>query len=221
MMKTEEALFVRAAGRLGHQSGRHRSLQAVPADQGVGNLVKFYDDVLNINSHLSYPADKHYHLVIIPVAGVVGYNVSGQRAKFALPGEVVSVSLPVDSRIEFVNNERSAMNNFLHLWFRGDDLAAMNVQAAFDVDSSRNQLMSLFNHAPSQTQAFIGQYDGRVNAIYPAKMKSVFVFVLEGAFEVQNRLMEPRDSLIINDCHELEFEALSNNAIILIISPGY
>jgi hypothetical protein len=48
----------------------------------------------------------------------------------------------------------------------------------------------------------------------------VFGFVIEGAFEFQNRLLETRDSIALwnedNETLQIEFEALSNDAIILI-----
>ena len=47
-----------------------------------------------------------------------------------------------------------------------------------------------------------------------------FVFIIEGAFEVQNRLLEARDGLSLWNLSKLEFEALSNDAILMIIEVG-
>ena len=60
---------------------------------------------------------------------------------------------------------------------------------------------------------------GREDGVYSLKnpQNGVFVFVIEGAFEVQNRLLEPRDGLAISAVEAIEFEALSNNAIILFL----
>jgi len=39
--------------------------------------------------------------------------------------------------------------------------------------------------------------------------------VINGAFEFQNRLLETRDSILLRDIKILEFEALSENALII------
>ncbi len=49
----------------------------------------------------------------------------------------------------------------------------------------------------------------------------MFVFVVLCAFEVRGRLLQVRDGLgLWNDTNNIELEALSNNAIILLIELG-
>ena len=64
---------------------------------------------------------------------------------------------------------------------------------------------------------FIGVFDGRESGNYILKEKKngIFGMVINGAFEFQNRLIENRDAILIRDIEELEFEALTENAIIL------
>ncbi|WP_379965132.1 hypothetical protein [Epilithonimonas sp. UC225_85] len=64
---------------------------------------------------------------------------------------------------------------------------------------------------------FIGVFDGREEGRYILKEKNngIFGMVINGAFEFQNRLIENRDAILIWDIEELEFEALSENALIL------
>jgi redox-sensitive bicupin YhaK (pirin superfamily) len=40
--------------------------------------------------------------------------------------------------------------------------------------------------------------------------------VIEGAFEVQDRLLHAKDGLAVWDTNEIDFEALSNDAILLL-----
>ncbi|ANF50036.1 hypothetical protein A0O34_05635 [Chryseobacterium glaciei] len=65
---------------------------------------------------------------------------------------------------------------------------------------------------------FIGLYEGRKEQEYSLyeKGKSIFGMVINGAFELQNRLMETRDAIILNEIEMLEFEALSENALIIL-----
>lgn len=64
---------------------------------------------------------------------------------------------------------------------------------------------------------FIGVFDGREtgNYILKEQKNGIFGMVINGAFEFQNRLIENRDAILIWDIEELEFEALTENAIIL------
>ena len=65
----------------------------------------------------------------------------------------------------------------------------------------------------------MGKYDGRREGVFKLTKDThtVFAFVIEGAFEVQNRLLHARDGLGLWNLDEVEFEALSNEAIILLI----
>jgi quercetin 2,3-dioxygenase len=66
---------------------------------------------------------------------------------------------------------------------------------------------------------FIGLYDGRKEEEYSLyqKGKSIFGMVINGAFEFQNRLMETRDAIILSEIEALEFEALSENALLIFL----
>nr|WP_276368981.1 hypothetical protein [Chryseolinea sp. H1M3-3] len=64
----------------------------------------------------------------------------------------------------------------------------------------------------------MGKFSGRHHCTFKTAFcrRHVFAFVLEGAFEFQNRLLEQRDGLSLSNVSELEFEALSNDAILLL-----
>ncbi|UZT97978.1 hypothetical protein ODZ84_22910 [Chryseobacterium fluminis] len=66
---------------------------------------------------------------------------------------------------------------------------------------------------------FIGLYDGRKEDtyIFYKSQKSVFGMVINGAFEFQNRMLETRDAILLSEIETLEFEALSENALILLL----
>ncbi|WP_165699302.1 pirin family protein [Hymenobacter jejuensis] len=44
-----------------------------------------------------------------------------------------------------------------------------------------------------------------------------FAFVVAGAFEVEGRLLHERDGLALWDVQEVELEALSNDALVLVL----
>lgn len=49
------------------------------------------------------------------------------------------------------------------------------------------------------------------------KNSGLFIFVIEGAFEVQGRLLHARDGLALWDIEAAEMEVLSNDAVIMVI----
>lgn len=66
---------------------------------------------------------------------------------------------------------------------------------------------------------FIGLYDGRKEQEYSlhGKGNSIFGMVINGAFEFQNRLLEVRDAILLSEIETLEFEALSENALLIFL----
>jgi redox-sensitive bicupin YhaK (pirin superfamily) len=77
---------------------------------------------------------------------------------------------------------------------------------------SKNQLM------PISTSSWIGQFDGRQKGELSLSNnhKDILVYVVDGAFEVQDRLLHAEDALLLNSVDVVDFEALSNEAILLI-----
>ncbi len=52
---------------------------------------------------------------------------------------------------------------------------------------------------------------------YQEAVTLLYFFVIQGAFEVANRLLEARDGLGLWSVKEVELEALSNEAIVLVL----
>jgi hypothetical protein len=70
-----------------------------------------------------------------------------------------------------------------------------------------------------KTPNFIGLYNGREEQEYALHIKesSIFGMVINGAFEFQNRLLETRDAILLSEIETLEFEALSENALLIFL----
>ncbi|HLO38529.1 MAG TPA: hypothetical protein VK173_08565, partial [Lacibacter sp.] len=65
----------------------------------------------------------------------------------------------------------------------------------------------------------VGKFSGRAETVYYTERSSanVFVFVLEGAFEVEGRLLHARDGLALWQATSVEMEALSNDALVMVV----
>ncbi len=46
---------------------------------------------------------------------------------------------------------------------------------------------------------------------------SLYTFIVDGAFEIEGRLMHARDGLALWNTEKIELEALSNNAIVVVL----
>jgi quercetin 2,3-dioxygenase len=90
---------------------------------------------------------------------------------------------------------------------------------AAPVLQTRNQLQefkSLQGNFPFALR--IGVFDGRREAACgTAEFSQVFILVLSGAFEVEGRLLHERDCLLLGNTRQVEVEALSNGATIVIL----
>ncbi|MGC4130134.1 MAG: hypothetical protein QM564_11400 [Bergeyella sp.] len=84
-----------------------------------------------------------------------------------------------------------------------------------EISILRNALSRISGN--TEAPNYIGIFDGREELQYQLENpdNKIFAMVLNGAFEIQNRLLENRDAVVLWEINELEFEALSENALII------
>ena len=185
-----------------------------------GSLYVLNDDTLAAEKKLSLTVPENSFVLLIPVVGAVDYKDSNGNTALLQAGEALLCDVQQHTNITIANPYENETINFLQLWVKHNNDAANTLQlVSFDINRNNN-LHSIFAETENKLPALnIGKYDGRAEDIYKIKNanKGVFVFVIEGAFEVQNRLLHARDGLALWDIEEVEFEALSNEAIILFV----
>lgn len=83
--------------------------------------------------------------------------------------------------------------------------------------TDKNQLIPLFEIA--KAFGFIEIYEARKEGFYSLKnnSNSVFVFVINDAFEIENWLLESKEGLSLFGINSLEWEALSKNALLIVL----
>ena len=120
-----------------------------------------------------------------------------------------------DQSFTFLNPYENEVVNYVHAWF--DENALQDAKLAIDLPGHQNSFLNLFGN--DSIQAHIGRFSGRVDSTFHSikDPAHVFVFVVEGAFEFQNRLLEARDGLALSNVSISDFEALSNDAILVIL----
>ncbi|MEN7550477.1 hypothetical protein AAG747_21335 [Rapidithrix thailandica] len=84
----------------------------------------------------------------------------------------------------------------------------------FEIQSFPNQLLTLFREAQASSLPKIhtGRCKGSVKGCYSLlpTNNGAFIFVIDGAFEIQGRLLHLRDALAMWNTEAITFEALSH-----------
>ena len=183
------------------------------------NLYVLNDDTLAAGKSVSMTIEEDSDIILIPIVGAIKYKDSLGNKAVIEPGEVHVLDIPAGAGIELINPYENELINFLQLWIKtpGKNIYTHPKVSKFSLTYSKNQLVEIFNQAGAT--GYMGQFDGRAETIYQLGdiKNNVFAFVIDGAFEMQYRLLHARDGLVLWDIDEVEMEALSNEAIMMII----
>ncbi|HEX6430261.1 MAG TPA: pirin family protein [Niastella sp.] len=185
-----------------------------------GPLYVLNDDTLAGGKSMSMTVEADSEILLIPVVGAITYNDNRGHSTIIEAGECQVYATPKDTTIQIGNLYKDELVNFLQIWFYKTGVEPdPNPQVIpFDIVNYKNQLVPIpANNTPYKFS--IGKYAGREESIYKLSdaRNGLFVFVIEGAFEVQYRLLHPRDGLALWEAEAIELEALSNDAIILVM----
>jgi redox-sensitive bicupin YhaK (pirin superfamily) len=196
--------------------GRYQHQHKTP----FGSLYVLNDDTLAGGKSLRMSVEDNSEVLILPVAGAVSYTDNHGHAAVIEAGECRLFTAPKGTSLEIANPFEEELVNFLQVWFKKTDGNASDLSPlfSFDINSNKNSLVQM-PAGNSGNKFYIGKYKGREEEIYKmsSEANGLFVFVIEGAFEVQYRLLHARDGLALWNVKEVEWEALSNDAIILVM----
>jgi len=185
-----------------------------------GPLYVLNDDTLAGGKSISMTVEADSVIVLIPVVGTIAYTDSAGHANYISAGECQLYTMPEGATIQLTNPFQDELVNFLQIWLyaAGSERDNAPQVTSFDIVHNTDQLVPIpVSH--SQYKFTIGKYKGREESVYKLShpQNGSFAFVIQGAFEVQYRLLHPRDGLALWEAPEIELEALSNEAIILVI----
>jgi quercetin 2,3-dioxygenase len=185
-----------------------------------GPLYVLNDDTLAGSKSLSMTIEVDSQILLIPLVGAITYNDNRGNATVIEAGECQVYAAAKDTTIRIGNPYDNELVNFLQLWFykTGVEPNAIPQVIPFDIVNYRNQLVPIpVDNTPYKIG--IGKYAGREESNYQFSDpgNGLFAYVIEGAFEVQYRLLHARDGLALWEAEEVEWESLSNDAIILVM----
>jgi hypothetical protein len=184
-----------------------------------GNLYTLNDEVLSAGSVSKQLALHNNYLLLIPVTGAITYTDNSRWLELE-PGEAVMIPLIAGGEFKISNSYPANWINYLRIEIRCDGLfAGKAARFTFDLEEHPNQFVPVIDSPALPFKVHIGRFAGREEAAYrPADgLVKIFSFVIAGAFELQNRLLHQRDGLALWNTECVEAEALSNNAILLLL----
>ncbi|MBL7749066.1 MAG: hypothetical protein JNM19_16620 [Chitinophagaceae bacterium] len=193
--------------------------------QPFGDMYILNDDVLDGGRSLSMRAEEFSWVLLLPVYGAVSFSCANGNEGLLAAGQIQILVINKDEVITITNPFADVAVNFLQVWIRGKNPITNMEQVLtdFDVNRFQNCLVKIspqrIGEAVLPFSLSIGKFSGRGETVYRRQLRGngTFVFVLEGAFEVQGRLLHPRDGLALWSIEEADMEALSSNAMILAI----
>lgn len=178
--------------------------------KAFGSLFLFNYQIIAPKQRTTIVTQKDSLHYILPLYGGIQY-----QNKLIATEQIQQIVSDKETSFE-LSNPFDENVSFLQIAFNTNALNLENDLAEFDF-GKKNKLISLFKN--NAANAYIAQFDGRKEAYYPLKNKGngIFVYIINGAFEFENRLLETGDALSIKEIEDVEWESLSENAMLLLI----
>lgn len=183
-------------------------------DDSFGVLRVFNEEHLSANASISHKVSSDVQIMLIPIMGGIDFEFDNQKG-FVHINQLQVFNLRQGQSFKIFNPYEKELVRYFYVQFDSDS-EVDSFQNEFDL-SNKNTLISIFKN--KNVTAFLGIYDGRAeeNFSLSSPENGLFTFIIQGAFEFQNRLLESGDALHLIGNNTIEFESLSENAMLLIL----
>lgn len=185
--------------------------QIIGKENNAGDLKSVTEVVLDENGVFEFESEENSTLIILTLYGKIQLN---RFRKVISSEEVFTLKTKEKSTVKIKNYLNNEKTDILII-----ELQSLNPENAFFIEEltieKQNILIPISKKL--ETPNFIGLYEGRKEETYSPynSDKTIFGMVINGAFEFQNRLLETRDSILLREIDALEFETLSENALLI------
>jgi quercetin 2,3-dioxygenase len=204
-------------------------------DKGpLGCLQVFNEEVLAGSKSLEYTVEQPSYIILIPITGTLRVILPSENRIYIDVEEILVTSMPAGSTFQVVNPYQNEEIDFLQVRIKAKQ-PFRNIATQcfrFDAGALQNHLLEIISDEKVDDAIkklpfvlSLGRFDGRQEANYSLINidSHFFAFVMAGAFEMEGRLLHAKDSLALWDTKAVELEALSENALVLILElehPG-
>ncbi|MGI4742287.1 MAG: hypothetical protein ACRYG7_44585 [Janthinobacterium lividum] len=198
-----------------------------------GILYGLNEETLAGGHQLEFSVSQASYIVLLPITGAIEFSTGCGTSGLTEVEQVTTLSVPAGNTLRLRNPFAGELVSFLHLWLRATapltpPAPATARTTVFYQQALENQLCELVSARTEDQPPLcpqlpvilsLGQFMGRHEVLYKMENtdKQLFVFVIAGAFEVEGRLLHEKDGLALWDTSEIELEALSNHALVLVV----
>src|SRR5690606_27203064 len=202
--------------------------------QPFGNLIAVNEETLAPKNQVFRHVETNTDIVIIPMEGAIRYTDSLGNDDIIQTGHirVFTANEGLSYTLENPYGEESI--NYLQVWIKPDDVGEIGSEQQKFGFHGKNKLFPIFagpenktgegNHVElpkirSNTTAHLGIFDTRKEVVHhlSGNKNGLFAFVLNGEFEFENHQLEKHDAMAISGISKAAFEALTHNALLLIL----
>jgi len=178
-----------------------------------GHLLVFNDESLAAQKSRHYMLEEDQTVVLIPLIGALDVLYL-ETSEFVTTNQIRVFSAKKGATFTLFNPYESERINFIQLRFRATPVP--NETLSFSLEN-RNQIISITQNECFSIHTCLMDARNELDYHLTSRNHGLFSFVINGAFEFQNRLIENRDGLKIWDINTVSFEALSESSIVLIL----
>ena len=188
--------------------------------QASGALFMCNDESIAGNKLTFFLSREDSYQLFFPVTG--GLDIVQNGKEFSIEtGQVQVLNVGKGEVLEISNPYADDTVNYIQIGLTTDLflLRASEMLFNFDFQKHPNQLIEIISSPKLSFKLSAGIFAGWEEITYQLQNPEniFFCFIIDGAFEIEGRLLHARDGLSLWDVAQVEIEALSNNAIILIL----
>lgn len=186
-----------------------------------GRLLAFNEEVLRGGQQLTLAVPQAAYCLVLPLIGEVSCTVAAHTQSVEVE-QVWAGLLAAGHQLVVQNSFAEETVQFLHIW-----IAAGNPDSELqptiwaysfaELEQGLTELAGFTAHQPFSLS--LGRFQGRQEAEYQVQQPGnlLFAYALAGAFEADGRLLHPHDGLALWPTQAVEVEALSNNALLIVL----
>jgi hypothetical protein len=180
----------------------------------VGSLHIFAETTLGPQNKEQLIFDKDMQVLIIPLIGRVQVN-NAKNQNTVEVGEALLMSVKSSKPLNIFNDFKHSDVHYLLAGFSSSEC----VEGITRFSLTPDKPVTLFEKVSRKglVKAVIGQWKGRSESEYVPSTIQTFAWVVQGAFEIENCLLQKADGLVLKGKEKIEFEALSNQAILIFL----
>jgi redox-sensitive bicupin YhaK (pirin superfamily) len=204
-----------------------------PERMQFGALRVLNDDFIEGGAGFGTHPHDNMEIITIPLEGDLEHKDNMGNQGVIASGEVQVMSAGTGIYHSEYNHNKDKHAKLLQIWVfpNQNNVKPRYEQMKFDMAKAKNQWMQLVSPSPEDDGLWIYQNawfsqtkldkDVSLNYTMKAKNNGAYIFVIEGAVQIGNQILNQRDGYGIWDIDQFEIIALQENANVLVMDVPY